>query len=555
VNRPLADRQTDAEKKADGGVVTPVLAPDPPSAPASDAGPQTTGRSCPRLELDLEPVTVGSLVIRPQVVRLLPEGLVRQHLAVPVRLDGEELVLATCASLDLAVLDQMEMLTGRRIRTVSAPERDVRRAIERFFTVDRSFKEDLGEVEPSDVQRASGGVIPLGEGLGPDRNAPAIRLVDSILRGAARRGASDVHIEPGAADLGVRYRLDGVLHEVMSVSSSLQEEVVSRIKLMSGLDITEHRVPQDGRLGVRIEGAEYDMRVSTVRTVRGEKVAIRLLPKSGGSLSLGQLGMAPGQRELFADLIGHPHGMILLTGPTGSGKTTTLYAALQEVDRRRLNVTTIEDPVEYWLDHVNQIQVNVAAGLTFASALRTVLRQDPDSIMVGEIRDTETARLAVQAAMTGHLVFSTLHANDAASTLARLKDLDVPPFLIVSTVLASISQRLVRRTCPDCREPYEPPKEWLAGTPLEGVSLTHGAGCDLCMNTGYHGRLAVFEILHLTEPLRAAFLEGCSGDALRTMAYEAGTCSMHDAAIEAVANGETTIEEVRRILPPEEFKQ
>jgi len=580
VGQPVAGPHSDAgtprpptarSRCADGdaGVATDLPEGESLGSPVADGSANARlaarprDRSYPRLEL--EPLAVGKLLVDPNIVRILPEGLVRQYRAVPVRVEDGDLVLATCGPLDLAVLDQMEMVSGHRIQPILAPEREIRRAIERYFTVDRSFDESFGEAATSAGRRSTGGAISLDERLGGERDAPAVRLVDSIVRGAARQGASDIHVEPVGGDLVVRYRLDGMLREVMSVSGQLQEEVVSRIKLLSGLDITEHRMPQDGRISVRIEGAEYDLRVSTLLTVRGEKVAIRLLNKSSGGLTLGQLGMTETQQKLFAGLIAHPYGMILLTGPTGSGKTTTLYAALQDVDRLGLNVTTIEDPVEYWLDHVNQIQVNEAAGMTFASALRTVLRQDPDIVMVGEIRDTETARLAVQAAMTGHLVFSTLHANDAASTLARLRDLDVPPFLIASTVLASISQRLVRRICADCRETYTPPKDQVAGTPcserfpllqgtpLEGKPLVRGAGCDLCMNTGYRGRLGIFEIFPVAEALREAFLEGRSSDALRAMAYEGGVCSMREAAIEAVREGRTTVEEVRRILPPEEW--
>jgi len=264
--------------------------------------------------------------------------------------------------------------------------------------------------------------------------------------------------------------------------------------------------------------------------------------------------MTEAQQGQFAELIARPYGMIVLSGPTGSGKTTTLYTALQEVDRERLNVTTIEDPVEYWLERVNQIQVNPQAGLTFASALRTVLRQDPDIIMVGEMRDTETARLAVQAAMTGHLVFSTLHANTAAGTLSRLKDLGVPAFLIASTLAASISQRLVRRVCADCRRPYEPSASEVAGTPLEGRELTRGAGCDLCMDTGYRGRVGLYEILPITEPIREAFVQGGTDDVLRGLSREGGGLSMRDAAFEAVAGGETTMEEIRRVVPAEELR-
>ena len=504
--------------------------------------------------LDLETITLADHTVDPEVVHLLPEGLVRQHMAIPVCIDNGELVVAIEGSADLALLDQIELVTGYRVHPVQVPQREIRRAIERFFTMDRSVAEGLGDVDLGEGGGRSGGIISLNERLGSRHDAPAVRLVDSILRGAARRGASDIHIEPLVAELLVRYRTDGVLHDVMHIPSNLQEEVISRLKLISGLDITEHRMPQDGRISVRMEAAEFDLRVSTVLVATGEKVAIRLLNKSSGALGLGQLGMTPAQHELFTKLIARPYGMIILAGPTGSGKTTTLSAALQEVDRHRLNVTTIEDPVEYATARVNQIQVNAAIGLTFASALRTVLRQDPDIIMVGEIRDTETARLATQAAMTGHLVFSTLHANDASSVMNRLKDMDVPPFLIASMLAAAISQRLVRKVCPDCAEPCTPPARLVHGTPLESLSTMHGRGCDLCLNTGYRGRMGVYEILPVTTAVREAFLQGASGATLWGLAREAGMISMRDAAVEAVTQGLTTVEEVRRILPAEELE-
>ena len=517
----------------------------------AEAEPVAVGADTPHL--DLEPANINGHTIDPEVVHLLPEGLVRQHLVIPVCIDNGELVVATAESPDLALLDQIELVTGYRVHAVEAAERDIRRLIERFFVVDSNFHEGLGDVG-LDEGGGRSGIISLNERLGARHDAPAVRLVDSILRGAARRGASDIHIEPLSNDLLVRYRVDGVLHDMMRVPGNLQEEVVSRIKLISGLDITEHRLPQDGRISVRMEAAEFDMRVSTMLIVHGEKVAIRLLNKSSGALTLTQLGMTDPQRELFAKLIARPYGMIIMAGPTGSGKTTTLYAALMEADRKRLNVTTIEDPVEYSFDRVNQIQVNMVAGLTFASALRTVLRQDPDIIMVGEIRDTETARMAVQAAMTGHLLFSTVHANDAPSVMNRLKDLDVPPFLIASTLAAAVSQRLVRRICADCAEDCEAPQALVAGTPLEGLPLRRGRGCDMCLNTGYRGRLGMYEILPVTQDIREAFLQGASGDVLRGMGRAAGMMTMRDAAVEAVRRGLTTVEEVRRILPAEELE-
>jgi len=528
-----------------------------PRLPMAEQQPDAAreaAREAARVSADGERPTLAGHPLDPEVVQLLPEGFVREHLAIPVCIESGELVVAVAGHPDLALLDQVELVTGYRVRPVEAPLRDVRRAIERCFTVDGNLRDGPAGGDLGGGDGEAGGILSLNERLGSRHDAPAVRLVDSILRGAARRGASDIHIEPTSGERLVRYRLDGVLHDVLRVPGNLQDEVVSRLKLISGLDITEHRQPQDGRISVRMEGAEFDMRVSSVLTVNGEKIAIRLLNKSSGAIGLKQLGMTDRQREVFARLITRPYGMILLAGPTGSGKTTTLYAALKEVDRFRLNVTTIEDPVEYASDRINQIQVSAAAGLTFAGALRTVLRQDPDIIMVGEIRDTETARMAVQAAMTGHLLFSTLHANDAPSVMNRLKDLDVPPFLIASTLAAAISQRLVRRICPDCTEPYDPPADLVAGTGLENDPLTHGRGCDMCIGTGYRGRLGLFEILQVSEAIREAFLQEASTDALWSLARQEGTVPMKDAAIEAVRAGKTTIEEVRRVLPPEDME-
>jgi type II secretory ATPase GspE/PulE/Tfp pilus assembly ATPase PilB-like protein len=377
--------------------------------------------------------------------------------------------------------------------------------------------------------------------------------VDSVIQGAVTGGASDIHVEPREHGVRVRYRVDGILYDMMQIPKRLQPAVVSRIKIMAGMNIAERRLPQDGRISVKSNGGDYDLRVSTLLTVFGEKVVMRILDKSSVLLQLEDLGFLPEQRKLIESLIAKPYGMILATGPTGSGKTTALYTALNRVNSEDRNIVTIEDPVEYQLVGINQSQVNLPANITFARGLRAILRQDPDVIMVGEIRDLETAEIAVQAALTGHLVFSSLHTNDAASALPRLLDMGVEPFLIASSIIGVIGQRLVRVVCRNCKTTYQPDASVLdeLGVPAgqrEGVRFSRGEGCQACSQRAYKGRTGVFEILRMSEKIKRLVMDGRSALEIRDAAVAEGMVLMKDCGLAKVLDGTTTPEEVMRVV-------
>ncbi len=381
-------------------------------------------------------------------------------------------------------------------------------------------------------------------------SSPAVRIVNTVLIKASSVSASDVHFEPYEDETVVRIRMDGVLHDYTKIPPSLYQEVVSRIKVMAKLNVAEKRIPQDGKIRVRIGNKDYDIRVSVVPTVHGERVVLRLLEKTGSLLTLGELGLSPRDEEKVKGLAERPYGIVLVTGPTGAGKSTTLYAMLLHVKNPRKNIITIEDPVEYQIKGVSQIQVNPKVGLTFASGLRAILRQDPDIIMVGEIRDPETAEVAVQAALTGHLVLSTLHTNDAPSAVTRLKDMGIEPFLIASSLEGVIAQRLVRRICENCKEPYRPSEEEVRelGLPRGNYTFYRGRGCEECLGTGYRGRIGIFEVLELDEELKKLINETQEAGRIREAARKKGFKSMLEDGIEKILKGITTSSEVLSVV-------
>ncbi len=381
-------------------------------------------------------------------------------------------------------------------------------------------------------------------------SSPAVRIVNTVLIKASSVSASDVHFEPYEDETVVRIRMDGVLHDYTKIPPSLYQEVVSRIKVMAKLNVAEKRIPQDGKIRVRIGNKDYDIRVSVVPTVHGERVVLRLLEKTGSLLTLGELGLSPRDEEKVKGLAERPYGIVLVTGPTGAGKSTTLYAMLLHVKNPRKNIITIEDPVEYQIKGVSQIQVNPKVGLTFASGLRAILRQDPDIIMVGEIRDPETAEVAVQAALTGHLVLSTLHTNDAPSAVTRLKDMGIEPFLIASSLEGVIAQRLVRRICENCKEPYRPSEEEVRelGLPRGNYTFYRGRGCEECLGTGYRGRIGIFEVLELDEELKKLINETQEAGKIREAARKKGFKSMLEDGIEKILKGITTSSEVLSVV-------
>ncbi|MDQ1329722.1 MAG: type pilus assembly protein PilB, partial [Candidatus Poribacteria bacterium] len=384
--------------------------------------------------------------------------------------------------------------------------------------------------------------------------APVVALVNSVLRGAINDGASDIHLEPGFPEMRVRYRINGLLHDITTVPRYIEPSIVSRIKLLADMDITEKRRPQDGHITMTIGRKQVDLRISSVLTINGEKIVIRVLDKETNLVDLEHLGFSKEQNDLVKTFISHPYGMMLVTGPTGSGKSTTLYAAIKELDSLTRNIITVENPVEYQMAGISQIQVSPAIGLTFASALRTILRQDPDVIMVGEIRDTETAEISIQAALTGHLVFSTLHTNDAPGAVVRLLDMGIQPFLTASAVIGVVSQRLVRTICPECKEFYKPSPDVLKilEAPPSVTQLARGKGCDFCRKTGYKGRTGIYEVFELDDEVRRLILTQAPTSEIRKLALEKGMKSLSRVGKEKILQGISTMEEVERVVYLEE---
>jgi type IV pilus assembly protein PilB len=454
--------------------------------------------------------------------------------------------------LNVFAIDDLRRATGLEIQPAVSSETEVMKAIDRFYGGTSTMEEAAKE---ADVQGY--GVMPEDQVIDLQRvgdDTPMIKLVNTMISQAVREGASDIHIEPDAEVLRIRYRVDGILREVMTPPRNLQAGVVSRIKIMADLDIAEKRVPQDGRIQMKVGEKDVDIRLSTLPTIFGEKMVMRLLDKSSILLGLEDLGLTSDTLVKFEKMIRRPYGLLLVTGPTGSGKTTTLYAALNRISSIERNVITIEDPVEYQIKYINQVQVNLKTGVTFANGLRAILRQDPDVVMVGEIRDTETASIAIQAALTGHLVFSTLHTNDSAGAVARLLDMGAEPFLVASSLIGVVAQRLVRKVCAHCKAPFTPTPDLIKSLNLDKLMngqketrLVKGAGCQQCRNTGYSGRLGIYEILPIDEAIRNLIVAKSSSTTIRNQAIQAGFAGLRLHGLAAALKGLTTLEEVLRV--------
>jgi general secretion pathway protein E len=470
----------------------------------------------------------------------------------PLELTGGRLRVAVSGEPNLEVLDDLRSVYDATIELLPVPMEELIGAIRRTFSAAESVVELVRDLS-ADLSPDSGGIDDsLADARDLANQPPVIRYVNLLIRDAHDAGASDIHLEATRDGLRVRFRVDGVLSELPGPPNGLQAAVVSRVKLLAELDIAERRQPQDGRIRVRLESRELDLRVSTVPTLHGESVVLRLLDRGGRPVGLDELGMAPELETLVRRLARKPHGIVLATGPTGSGKTTTLYAALGLRHPAEEKVITVEDPVEYHLPGITQVPVHAKAGVTFALALRSLLRQDPDVLMVGEMRDAETAAIAVQAAMTGHLVFSTLHTNDAVSALTRLADLKVEPYMVAASVEGVLAQRLVRRICPECRVRYRPDPSaaaLLAGRPIGDLVLERGRGCGACRETGFRGRLGLFELLVMTDELRQALLTTPNLAALRALARAEGMRGLREDGWHKVQAGLTTVEEVLRVVP------
>jgi len=484
---------------------------------------------------------------------LITERDARRYAAIPVSyVDDHTLLVAMVDPANIFAIDDLRILTGYDIEPAISTEEDIFGQISKLRRLEDKVGTNLdetidsGELSPDDVRD-------IREQLD---EAPIVKLVNSIMAQAADDGASDIHFEPQAKELVVRFRNDGVLHEIMSVPRRMQSGVLSRIKIMADLDIAERRVPQDGRIGLMVGGKPIDMRVASLPTVYGEKIVIRLLDRSNVMLRLEDLGFSKKSLARYSKSFTKPYGAILVTGPTGSGKSTTLYATLNILNTPEKNIITVEDPVEYRLAGINQVQSNIKAGLTFSRALKSILRCDPDIVMIGEIRDKETAQIAVESALTGHLVLSTLHTNDAPGALSRLTEMGIEPFLTASAVDCVLAQRLARKLCESCREPYQPTQEMLrrndfppeAVEEYENVTLYKAGGCQRCNGTGYKGRLGIYEVMLVTEAIERLTVERKSADEISRVAQAEGMKSLREDGIEKVLQGRTTIEEIARVI-------
>ncbi len=507
----------------------------------------------------LPPITLSQLDIDPEVLKLVPAQMAKKYEVLPVERVGNTLTLAMVDPTNVFAIDDVALATNLQVLPVIASQGAIRKAIERSYEPQATTLSDMITAldEETNVEVLLEGVeeapskVDIFELKESADEAPVVRLVNMVLVDAIRRGASDIHLEPYEKMFRVRFRIDGVLHEIMTPPKRLEPAMISRIKIMSNLDIAERRLPQDGRIKLRYLTREVDFRVSTLPTMFGEKVVMRILDKEALKLDLTQLGFDPWSLEQFQKAIRSPYGMILITGPTGSGKTTTLYSAIHAVNSPDLNIMTVEDPVEYNLKGVNQVHVNEDVGRTFAAVLRSFLRQDPDVILVGETRDLETAQIAIRAALTGHLVLTTLHTNDCPSTVARLLDMGIPPFLVSSSLLLILAQRLARKVCGECKEPYEMDEESLVpyGHAPQGsgrCTLYKGKGCRACNFTGMKGRVAIYEVMPVSEETRDLILRNAPAAEIRETARQQGMKTLRETGLMKVMAGITTVEEVLR---------
>ena len=505
-------------------------------------------------------INLSQFELDPEVLKIIPKEVVSRHQVVPINKSGNTLIVAMADPSNIYAIDDIKFITKFHVEVVVASEQALAEAIEKYYTSNVSFDEvmmDFDEEEEFEFEEdleEDLNVVDLEKSAG---DAPVVKLVNLILLDAIRKNASDIHVEPYEKQLRIRYRIDGVLYEVMKPPVKLRHAITSRLKIMSKLDIAERRLPQDGRIKMKLgRGKEMDFRVSVLPVLWGEKVVMRLLDKSNLQLDMTKLGFEEKVLADFKENIHKPYGMILITGPTGSGKTTTLYSTLSELNKSTTNICTAEDPVEFNLFGINQVQMHDEIGLNFASSLRSFLRQDPDIIMVGEIRDFETAEIAVKAALTGHLVLSTLHTNDAPSSVSRMLNMGIEPFLVASSVNLIGAQRLVRKLCVDCKEPVEVPLEVLIdmGVPPEDAptfQVMRGAGCRTCNNTGYKGRIAVYEIMVMSDELREFVLNGASTLELKREAIRQGMKTLRMSALGKLNEGRTSMEEVARATAPD----
>ncbi|HEY5173126.1 MAG TPA: ATPase, T2SS/T4P/T4SS family [Acidimicrobiia bacterium] len=502
-------------------------------------------------QVGLEFVDLNDRTIDGSVAALVTESLARRYQAIPIGWEDGKLLVAMADPSNVFAVDDIRALAGAEVRTVVATASQIIETIERFFRVDGEVDEVMqAATDEADEETDLSGLSAIVE------DAPIVKFVNLLVNQAVGDRASDIHVEPNETDLRIRFRIDGVLHEVMRSPRSIQAGVISRLKVMADINIAERRLPQDGRITMRISGRSIDLRVATLPTVYGEKVVMRILDKTQAVLKLEDLGFLPEALGRFESSYTKPYGTILVTGPTGSGKSTTLYSTLNQLNTADRNIITVEDPVEYRLPGINQIQINPKAGLTFPSALRSILRADPDIVLVGEIRDKETAVIGIEAALTGHLVLSTLHTNDAASTPMRLVEMGIEPFLVISALDCVVAQRLARRLCDKCKEPFQPTEAELtgAGWPAEELdagewpTLHRAVGCGSCGRTGYRGRFGIHEVMVMSEELQRLVIERRSSEDIQKVALMQGMLSMRSDGLRKVGMGMTSLEEIYRVV-------
>ncbi len=495
--------------------------------------------------LDIPYLNLANYIIDAEAVKLIPETVARKYKAIAIFKIRDSLTVAMADPKDIAAIDDLSRRAKCGIEAMLSTEGAISNAIEQYYGASSSLEDVIKDIDkqnrfqPKETEFDSARLAEIAE------EAPVIKLVNMVIMQAVKDRASDIHIEPEENRLAVRFRIDGILHEMFSPPKRMEPALMSRIKVLSKMDIAEKRKPQDGRFNMKAMDRDIDLRVSTFPTIYGENIVIRILDRGSILMGLDKIGFSSGISKEFERLIKYPHGIILVTGPTGSGKTTTLYSALSAIDSEEKNVITIEDPVEYHLGRIRQSQINPKAGLNFAAGLRSILRQDPDIIMVGEIRDKETAEISVQAALTGHLVFSTLHTNDAAGALSRLIDMGIEPFLISSSIIGILAQRLVRKICDKCREDYTPSEDILKSLGLnQKKGFFRGKGCAACKNTGYRERIGIFELLVMNEQIRKLVSEKASSAAIKKILIETGMKTLRDDGLDKVLKGITTPEEV-----------
>ncbi len=512
-------------------------------------------------QMSIPYINLNEITITPEVLTAIPDGIVRSHNLLPVKLEGNRLQITMSDPLDVFIIDEITFQTGYELEIGISPESQIEAAIKHYYGNSESLQNAVDNLAAERKTEVS-----LDESFfttfdlnDEEQNVPIINLVNTIIQQAINDKASDIHIEPDEEVVRVRYRIDGILNELMKAPKTIQSELISRLKIMAQMDISEKRLPQDGRIKVKVQNKSIDLRVSSLPTVFGEKIVIRILDKSRLSLTLDQVGFDEDLLKLFKTLSSAPNGIVLMTGPTGSGKTSTLYAAINFVKSPEINITTVEDPVEYLIPSINQVQVRSEIGLTFARTLRSILRQDPNVILIGEIRDFETAQIAIESALTGHLVFSTLHTNDAASAVTRLIEMGVEPYLVASAVIGVGGQRLVRKICPSCREMYEiTDKEDIEVLKENGFNTTklyYGRGCLTCRKTGYAGRTAIHEIMTINDEIHGLILDSASARDIRQAAVKSGMRTMRVDGLQKAIKGVTTLKEVLRLTRGEEIRR